>query len=151
MGGARSRRGISRTEAVIGVSLIAVLVIMGLPLLLHFTKDARRSELLETVDAIRTAEITHKEAYGTYVPADFAPRSPASLSSESVPWVPTPGFEKMKFRPPEHAVRGTYQVEVSEGSFRVVGVIDLDENGAVARAEATENMAATLISDKGVY
>jgi type II secretory pathway pseudopilin PulG len=145
------RRGIGRTEIIIGVAVVAVLVLIAVPLGLNMGKKSKRSEVRLNVDSIRLLEMTHKDAFDEYVSADPAPRGPTEVDPNAVPWVPTEGFVKLSWQPEQAEVRGSYSVSANRKGFTVTGTCDIDGDGRRAVFTATESQGATLTTEESVY
>ena len=147
----RTRRGISRTEALIGLAVILVLGVMAVPLAFQLDKRAKRSQVEEIVDQIRTAELARHEGYGSYLEADASPRSAVEVDADAVAWTPSPGFATLRFRPTADALRGSFRVELTDNDFLVVGECDVDGDGERARFEASADRPATLMTPQSRF
>lgn len=92
---------------------------------------AKRTEVIENVEAIRTAQLACYEAFESFVEVPSpVPRPVEGLTKGSVPWRPGSGFDTLGWSP-DGEVRGTYWVELSpQGTdFTVHGAIDIDGDG----------------------
>lgn len=150
-GGLLSRRGLGRTEILIGVAVVAVLALITVPLGVSMSKKSRRAEVPLNVDAIRTAEIEYQSAFSEYVPADAAPRAPHAVDADAVPWQPTDGFKRLSWAPEQDEVRGSYSVQATRDAFTVTGACDVDGDGNRAIFTATVEQGALMVSDGNVY
>lgn len=147
----RGRRGVGRTEILIGVAVLAVLVLISVPLGVSMSKKSARAEVPLNVDAIRTAELEYRSAFSDFVGAEAAPRPAHAVNGEAVPWTPSEGFRKLSWAPEQEQVYGSYQVTTTPDGFKVTGVCDVDGDGQTARFEATQDQPAVMITDAGVY
>jgi len=147
------RRGIGRTEVIVGVAVLAVLILVTVPLWMSTSRKAARAEVPVIVDSIRTAEMTQKKAFEEYVSAASSPRPFTAVDETRVPWKPSPGFEKLNWNPPEgyRELYGSYQVVATPSGFTVTGVCDVDGDGKRARFEATEAHGAQMVTEDSVY
>ena len=137
-----NRRGIGRTEIMIGVAVVVLLALIVGGLMMGSSSKSNRAEVPLNVDAIRTAEITYQEAFEDYVSASAAPRAATAVNEKPVAWNPTEGFKKLAWAPEnEEAVYGSYQVVAKEDGFTVTGTCDVDGDGnrAVYTANAENN------------
>lgn len=148
---AHARRGIGRTEILIGVAVVAVLVLISVPLGVSQSKHSRRAEVPLNVDAIRTAELEYQSAFSEFVSAEAAPRPPHAVDAEAVPWTPTAGFKKLSWAPEQATVRGSYSVQADRDGFTVNGACDIDGDGVRAVYSATREQEATMVSEPSVF
>ncbi len=148
-----SRRGVGRTEVLVGVGVLAVIALITVPLWTNTARRSARAEVPLLVGYIRTAEITQKKAFEEYISAEASPRALTAVNGERVPWKPSPGFSRLNWTPPEGyaEVYGAYQVIASEDDFTVVGSSDVDGDGERARVEATATQEAHLVTAENVY
>ncbi|MBN2801071.1 MAG: hypothetical protein JXX28_18175 [Deltaproteobacteria bacterium] len=144
-------KNLGRTEWLIAGGVVALLVLITIPLMLTGSKKTGRAELPLMVDAIRTAEITYRDAYGDYVGSPATPRPVAALDAEPAAWVSTPGFTKLHWSPPTEQVYGSYEVQVTPEGFTVIGRADLDGDGIVAVYKATQDKNAFRVTGEDVY
>ncbi|MBW1878840.1 MAG: type II secretion system protein [Deltaproteobacteria bacterium] len=146
-----SRRGIGRTEVIIGIAVVAVVALITLPLWLNTSRKSGRAEVPLNVDAIKLAEVTYNEAFDEFVSAEAAPRATTAVNTEKVAWAPSPGFVKLAWEPEEKQLYGSYMVVARDDDFTVTGTCDLDGDGqrAVFTANATDN--ATMTTDESIY
>lgn len=145
------RRGIGRTEILVGVAVVAVVVLISVPLGLNMSKKSRRAEVPLNVDAIRTAEIEYQSAFSEFVAADAAPRPPHAVNAEAVPWAPSEGFKRLSWAPEQEMVRGSYSVQADRNGFTVTGACDVDGDGNRAIFTATVEQSAQMVSDSNIY
>lgn len=151
MRGSGRRGEIGRTEILVGLALLAVLALIVVPLVWSMARRSRREEVAENVEAIRQRELDNMRTFSEYLAADAAPRPPHTVNGDAVPWVPTPGFERLGWAPSESEVRGSYSVTVANGDFVVRGSCDVDGDGHRAIYEATSTRPAALTTDASVY
>ncbi|MFT5680196.1 MAG: hypothetical protein ACI8RZ_001102 [Myxococcota bacterium] len=104
----------------------------------------------EYLSGIRTAEMAYSAAFDAYYPAAVWPRPVEALTPDSVPWPSGSDFDSLGWSP-DGAVRGTFQVEVSQdgSDFTAHGWQDLDGDGVPAHWTATRQTAVTLVSAPG--
>lgn len=146
------RRGeVGRTEILVGLAVLAVLVLITVPLIWSMARRSRREEVAENVEAIRQRELENMRTFSEYLAADAAPRPPHTVNSDPVPWVPSPGFQRLGWAPSESDVRGSYSVTVAGGEFVVRGSCDVDGDGHRAIYEATADKPASLTTDASIY
>lgn len=150
------RRGeVGRTEILVGLALLAVLVLITVPVGWSMARRARRAEVAENVEAIRQRELENMRTFSEYLAADAAPRPPHTVNGDAVPWVPSPGFERLGWAPSDTDVRGSYSVTITQGAggrdFLVRGSCDVDGDGHRAIYEATAAQPAALTTDASVY
>ena len=147
----RDRRGIGRTELIIGAAVVAVLLLIAIPLGLNMSKKSKRAEVRLNVDSIRTVELAHKEAFEEYVSAEVAPRAANTVNADAVPWVPSKGFIKLSWAPEQEKVRGAYGVVTTKDGFTVTGTCDVDGDGKKAVFQANSSTSAALKTDESIY
>lgn len=147
----RARRGVGRTEIMVGVGVGAIIIIIVAALALRTTDKSARAELPLNVDSIRTAQIEYESAFGQFIEASPAPREPHEVDAKAVPWVPSEGFKLLSWAPAAAELRGSYSVSVKKGDFRVNGVSDLDEDKVMARYSATRAEPAAAQTGDDVY
>jgi Tfp pilus assembly protein PilE len=137
---AGSRRGIGRTEIIVGVAVVAVLVLIAVPLVMGMSSKSSRTEVPMVVDAIREAEIKYHREFGDYVSAESTPRKPHEVNATPVPWASNRGFDTIGLVLPNgiSEVYGSYKVTASKDGFVVVGTCDIDNDGARAVYEASD-------------
>lgn len=135
----------------LAVAGVAVLALAGVPIAISWSRQARLTEVVQTVESIRTAEIENRRAFGEYVGADAAPRPPHAVDAIAVPWIPTEGFEKLHWYPAGEDVRGSFRVVLTATGFVVHGACDIDGDGERALVEATEELPAHLVTPAGTY
>lgn len=145
------RRGIGRTEVLIGVAVVAALALITVPLGVSWSKKSARNEVPLNVDAIRTAEIEYQSAFSEYVSAEAAPRPPHAVDTELVPWAPTDGFRKLSWAPEQAEVRGSYAVQADRDGFTITGACDVDGDGNRALFTATREQEAHMVSEANTY
>jgi len=143
-----SRRGIGRTEVIIGIVVVVLLGAIAVPLLMRGSDKSRDVELPLYVESIRTAEIQMMEVFEEYISADAAPRLPAQVDANPVPWEGTAGFDELAWSPENlEEVYGSYRVVLTDEGFTVIGVADVDGDGKRAEYSATESTAAEATAD----
>lgn len=146
------RRGVGRTELLIGAAVVVVLVLIAVPILMGTGKKSARAEVPLLVDQIRELELTYRASFGDYVSAEPSPRAPHLVDAVAVAWSSNRGFDTIGFAPPEpDAVYGSYKIAATETGFTVTGTCDVDGDGRRAVYVATESEPARLITDAGVY
>jgi Tfp pilus assembly protein PilE len=147
-----ARRGIGRTEVLIGVAVVAVLGLIAVPLVLSMGKKSARQEVPLLVDSIREFEFAYQEPFGEFVSAEPAPRAPHEVDENPVPWKSNAGFDKLGWAPADVAeVYGSYRVAATSTGFKVIGTCDVDGDGERAVYEATDKEPATAKTDASVY
>ena len=68
------RRGeVGRTEILVGLAVLAVLVLITVPLIWSMARRSRREEVAENVEAIRQRELENMRTFSEYLAADAAP------------------------------------------------------------------------------
>ena len=141
-----------RNELLIAGAVLVIALLVATPLMLSSGLAGRLSELRDQVESLRAAQLDHREAFGTYVGAASAPRTPAELGPDPVAWKPSRGFERLAWAPePRQAVYASFAVAITEGGFRITGTSDLDGDGERAVIEATQDAPANAVSPPGVY
>jgi hypothetical protein len=137
---AGSRRGIGRTEIIVGVAVVAVLLLIAVPLVMRMSSSSSRTEVPLIVDAIRQAELDYHRQFGDFVSAESTPRAPHLVDGTAIPWANNRGFDTIGLKLPDGIteVYGSYKVTASKDGFVVVGTSDLDGDGARAVYEASD-------------
>src|SRR5687767_7831820 len=102
---------IGRNEILVGVAVLAVAILIVVPIFVSSNKSSRLDEIRTNVEAIRQAELQYRDAFGTFVSADAAPRPQHAVDSNPVSWRPSEGFRKLSWAPETEAVLGSYQVQ----------------------------------------
>jgi len=144
----RSRRGIGRTEIIIGVVVVVIIAAVAVPLVMRGSDKSREVEVPLYVESIRTAEIQMMEVFEEYISADAAPRAPSEVDEVAVVWEGTPGFNELSWSPDNlEEVFGSYRVVKTETGFTVIGVADVDGDGKRAEYSATESTPAEATSN----
>lgn len=147
-----TRRGIGRTEVLIGVAVVAVLGVIALALFGDVGRKAASQEAPMLVDSIRDFEFAYQEPFGEYVSADAAPRAPHEVDQRPVPWTSNAGFDKLGWAPEDvEEVYGSYRVSATSTGFTVTGVTDVDGDGERASYVATEQEKAKATTPSNVY
>jgi Tfp pilus assembly protein PilE len=150
----RARRGVGRTEVLIGVAVVAVLGLIAVPLVLSNAKSNRRDAVREMVDEIREHEIEYAAAFSGagYTSADPAPRPFIEVDETPIPWVSNRGFDEIGWAPDDTtAVYGAFRVSATADGFVVTGTCDLDGDGERAVFEASKDAPAVMKSENHVY
>lgn len=150
----RIRRGLGRTEVLIGAAVVGVLGLIAVPLFLSVGKSSSREEVPLLVESIRKAEFLHHEPFGEYVAAQPAPRGPTAVNDQAVPWASNAGFTALGWSPEAQGltdVYGSYHVSVTDGGFKVTGTCDVDADGERATYEATAEDEAHAVTPGTVY
>jgi hypothetical protein len=149
------RRGIGRTEVLIGVAVIAVLGLIAVPLVLSSGKNGARNEVPLFVNSIREAELAYQKPFGEYVSAAPAPRAISSLDGNAVAWTSNEGFDKIGWSPEKKLgtseIYGSYKVSATNTGFTITGTCDLDGDGERAIWIATEKEEAKPTTAANVY
>jgi hypothetical protein len=114
-------------------------------------REETERQTAANVDGIRTAELAYEAAFDVFLPTGVWPRPVAELTPEAVPWPEGSDFDRLGWEP-DGAVRGTFQVTVSQdgGDFTIHGWQDLDGDGVPAHWTASRSAAAALVSESGV-
>ena len=147
-----ARRGVGRTEVLIGAAVVVVLALIAVPIVMGTSRKSARAEVPLLVDEIRELELRYRSSFGEYVSAEPAPRLPHLVDAAPATWASNRGFDAIGFAPPEpEAVVGSYKVAATEAGFTVTGTCDVDGDGRRAVYVATEAEPARLITDAGVY
>jgi hypothetical protein len=150
----RLRRGVGRTEVLIGAAVIGVLGLIAVPLFMSVGKNSSREEVPLIVESLRRAELFHFKQFGEYVAIEAGPRSPTTVGKSSVPWKPNPGFTALGWDPGQEGLSelyGSYRVSVTDNSFKVTGTCDVDGDGERATFEATVEEEAKALTPSNVY
>ena len=151
----RTRSGRATTEILVGIGVIVLLVLLGIPLVTGLLRKSAREELPLIVDEIRRFEIAYQKPFGEYISAPYAPRPPTAVDAEKVAWQGNAGYEKLGFSPTEsfgaEELYGTYRVAVTESGFTITGTADIDGDGERSVYVATESEPAHPTSDPSVY
>lgn len=145
------RRGIGRTEVIVGIVVVVVVIVIAIPLLGGTSKKTARAEVPLHVDAIKLAEVTYSEAFEEFVSAEAAPRAMTAVNQDRVAWAPTPGFVKLAWEPADPELYGAYMVTTKDGGFTVTGTCDVDGDGTRAIYTATADDNATRTTPEDVY
>lgn len=142
---------IGRTQMGIGAAVLVVIIVVLVTLSGGWGQGALREEVPTNVEAIRLAEISHHDAFESYISAEASPRDALSVDAKAVPWVPSAGFRKLSWEPAQAEVRGSYSVNANAAGFTVTGVCDVDEDQVQARFTATLDAPAAAVTDGSVY
>src|SRR5262249_25327223 len=70
----RNAKGFTLMELMVVIVIVAILAAVAVPLYINYVHDAQRTEAKGAIGAIITAEQTHFQRYGAYLPytdADF--------------------------------------------------------------------------------
>lgn len=140
-----------RNEILIGLAVLAVGALLGVPAVVSKSRSSRVQEVEQTVERIRRAEIDHHGRFGVYVAAEAAPRAPGDVDPKAIPWAPSAGFRELDFGPDRPEVIGSYRVEAADGDFKVVGTCDADGDGNRAIFEASRDRAVHAVTGAEVY
>ena len=144
----RGRRGVGRTEIIIGIVVVVVLAAVAIPLLMSGSDKSKDAELPLYVESIRTAEIQLMEVFSEYQSADAAPRAATAVDATPVAWTPSEGFERLAWSPDDlESVYGSYRVLITDSGFSVIGVADVDGDGKRAEFTATKDAPAAATSN----
>ena len=119
---------------------------------------AKRAELPQNVDSLRTAQLVYESAYGEFVPCSSEATAMSNIErlggKGQHPFNPSdhPCWKVLDWAP-DGLIRGEYWVEVTDGGrdFKVGGISDLDEDGEYAHFEATRESAATKVTGNALY
>lgn len=146
-----NRRGVGRTEIIAGVAIAAVIALIAVPLFSRTSRNTARAEVPLNVDSIRTAELTWYGSFDDYVSASDAPRPMTAVNDQAVTWVPSKGFEELRWSPATPEVWGAYRVVAKADGFTVTGTCDVDGDGQRAMFSATATTTATQSTDESIY
>ncbi len=150
----RHRRGIGRTEWMIGGGVVGVLLLLAIPFALS-SSGSSRDEVPKIVEELRKFENVHHGAFDEYVSVESTPRLPHDLNGEAVPWVNTAGLDKIGFSLEQHLglteVYGSYKIVATDKGFTVTGSSDLDGDGIRATFVATETESVRQTTPDDVY
>jgi hypothetical protein len=146
-----NRRGAGRTEAMIGVAVLALIALVAVPLGVNMSKKSKRNELVINVESLRTVVVAHHDAFQEYVNAAASPRPNFEVNGTPQPWNPSQGFQKLSWAPEQPEVFGSYSVTVTSDGFKIIGTSDIDEDGIRAIVEASTSSPARLVTDDAVY
>ncbi|MFT5681326.1 MAG: type II secretory pathway pseudopilin PulG [Myxococcota bacterium] len=135
------------------VPMIGIVAAIAIPNFVAMQYRAKRAEVPANVDIIKTAELAHEAAFGTFIgQEELVPRSEWELGKEPVSWKAGTGFDTLAWAP-DGMVRGSYRVEITDGGadFIVHGLCDVDGDGTLAHYTATRTTNAVLIAPNHVY
>lgn len=150
----RERRGVGRTEVLIGAAVIGVLGLIAVPLFMSVGKNSSREEVPLVVESLRRAELFHFKQFGEYVAIESGPRAPTTVGTTSAPWATNAGFTALGWTPGEVGLSdlyGSYKVSVTDAGFKVTGTCDVDGDGERATFEATADDEAKALTPTNVY
>jgi type II secretory pathway pseudopilin PulG len=148
----RTRSGVGRTEVIVGIVVVVVLLAVATPLLLGRSDGTRRSEVPLYLEKIKAAQLASMQAFQTYEACDPAPRGPTDVDANAVPWAPSRGFTRLAWEPDDlDAVYGSYRCALEGAGFRCVGTADVDGDGKRAVYEVTQDTEVTMTSDPDFY
>lgn len=150
----RGRRGVGRTEVLIGAAVIGVLGLIAVPLFMSVGKNSSREEVPLVVESLRRAELFHFKQFGEYVAIESGPRAPTTVGTTSVPWATNAGFTALGWTPAKEGLSdlyGSYKVSVTDAGFKVTGTCDVDGDGERATFEATVDDEAKALTPANVY
>jgi len=148
------RRGIGRTEWMIGGAVVGVLLLLAIPFALS-SGGGERDEVPLIVEEIRKFENVHHAAFDEFVSVEPTPRTPHELNGEAVPWRTNAGLEKIGFSLEQHLGRtevvGSYKVVATDKGFTITGTSDIDGDGIRATFVATESEPVKMTTPDDVY
>jgi hypothetical protein len=147
----RTRRGVGRTEILIGVAVVVVLGAIAIPLVWNTSRNSARQEVPLYVNAIREFEFAYHQPFDEYVSADSAPREAHEVTADPVAWVSNSGFDKIGWTPEDELVYGSYRVSATADGFTVTGTCDIDGDGVRAIYEATDKEEAKAKTDDSIF
>jgi hypothetical protein len=130
----RDRRGemqIGRKEALVGVAVVIVLLLIAVPFGISKAKKSKRGEVPLLVQAIHATEVTHAAAFKDegYVACEAAPRAMHAVDDTTAAWASNRGYDRLAWAPESAEVYGAYKVTVEGDSFTVHGACDVDGDG----------------------
>src|ERR1041385_1307937 len=64
----RRESGFTLMELMVVIVIVAILAAVAVPLYINYVRDAQRTEAKGAIGAIITAEQTHLQRYGVYIP-----------------------------------------------------------------------------------
>lgn len=117
-----------------------------------FENQAKAAEVSVNLVGLQTALDMYQTSTGQYIAAEPYP------SCDSVgqlrPWVvaESGGFETLGWRP-DGSVRGCYRIELTSNGadYKIIGEIDVDNDGQKRIYEATKYTKPRLITDPSIY
>lgn len=150
----RVRRGIGRTEVLIGAAVVGVLGLIAVPLFMSVGKNSSREEVPLVVDSLRQAQLFHHKQFGEYVAIESGPQAPTTVGPRGVPWKTNAGFTALGWDPSSVGLSelyGSYKVSVTDDGFKITGTCDVDGDGERATYEATVEDEAKAITPSNVF
>lgn len=145
-----SETGLGKKQLFIGIGVLVLTVGIGLMVTGTSSVNDKRAQVVEDVDAIRAAELSHYDKYELYVSSDWTPQSRFTVDATPRTWNPSPGFAEILWAP-EAKPFAAYRVQLTSTGFQVEAVADIDGDGAPMRVKATESTSATIVTPTTVY
>lgn len=145
-----SDSGLGKKQLVIGAAVLVLSVGIGLVINGTSSSNDKRALIIEHVNAIRDAQITHYNKYVVYVTSDWTPQSRFTVGSTPKPWRSSPGFQELRWAPTNDPY-AAYRVLLTPSGFVVEAVADVDGDGIPLRIKATETDSASVVTDSSIY
>lgn len=145
-----SETGLGKKQLFIGIGVLVLTVGIGLTVTGTSSVNDKRAQIVEDVNAIRTAELSHHSKHELYVSSDWTPQSRFTVNASPMTWTPSPGFAEILWSPPSETF-AAFRVQLTESGFTVEAVADIDGDGAPMRVQATESSPATIVTPTTAY
>ncbi|MSP56187.1 MAG: hypothetical protein EXR69_11385 [Myxococcales bacterium] len=87
-------------------------VLVAIASFVRMQLNAKRDEVPGNLAGITNAELAYYGSFGTYIAVGPAPRSVNNVGKDAVPWLGSPAWEELGWRP-DGDVRGVYWVELT--------------------------------------
>ena len=131
------------------LAIIGILAAIAVPNFVEMQYRAKRAEVPENVDGIKTALLAYESAYGEVV-TEPVPRPDAVPGKKSRAWRAGSGFDTLGWMP-DGEVRGSYVIEVQGKKFQIKGFCDVDGDGKQAIFTATRSTNAVQTTPSTSY
>jgi len=148
-----TERGFTLIELMIVVAIVGILATIAIPNFLTMQYRAKRAELPEVLDGIRTAEKAYFAEWDTYTEAAQTPTEPLINGA----WPFNSGghlaFEAMGYQADGHVWGRYYVYYISSdtSTFEAMGDSDIDKDNAVCRFRATHELKPMLVYANNIY